>query len=160
MFYRSYLPSDFAQLYAIEEVCFQPPHRFSRTFMRSLVTSLSAATWVAEEPGRLTGFAIVEWSREWGEAIAYIQTIEVAPERRGHGIGGELLRRIEDSAQQAGAQTIWLHVDAENRAAIALYQSHGYLCRGREEDYYGRGRAGLVYAKQLTGSESAVANPA
>jgi [ribosomal protein S18]-alanine N-acetyltransferase len=148
--YRSYRPADFAHLYAIEEICFQPPHRFSRAYMRSLVRSANAATWVAEESGSLIGFAIVEWGRESGEMVAYIQTIEVAPEGRRRGAGAELLCRIECSAHSAGAQTIWLHVDAENRPAIALYQSHGYLCRGREENYYGRGRVGLVYAKRLT----------
>ena len=169
MLYRPYSPSDFAQLYAIEGICFQPPHRFSRACMRRLVSSAHAATWVAEESGTLIGFAIVEWSRDSGETLAYIQTIEVAPESRERGTGAELLRRIEDSARHAGAKRIWLHVDAENRPAIALYQSQGYLCGGREENYYGRGRAGLVYAKGLTpagppaqdrsGSESAVAKP-
>jgi [ribosomal protein S18]-alanine N-acetyltransferase len=154
--YRLYRPADFAQLYSIEEICFQPPHRFSRAYVRSLVTSASAATWVAEASERLVGFAIVEWSRESGETLAYIQTIEVAPEGRGRGTGGELLSRIEASALQAGSEVIWLHVDAENRPAIALYQSHGFLCRGREENYYGRGRAGLVYAKRLTAEEPTV----
>ncbi|HUH62083.1 MAG TPA: N-acetyltransferase [Terracidiphilus sp.] len=153
MLYRLYRPDDFAQLYPIEEICFQPPHRFSRAYIRQLVSSAQAATWVAEESGRLVGFAIVEWGSESGETIAYIQTIEVAPEGRRRGTGAELMRRIEDSARQAGAELIWLHVDAENRPAITLYQSHGYLCRGREENYYGRGRAGLVYAKRLTAGE-------
>ena len=58
--------------------------------------------------------------------VAYIQTLEVLPERRGRGVGGELLRRIEGSARAAGAQSIWLHVDAENAAAIRLYERHGY----------------------------------
>ncbi len=169
MIYRLYRPDDFAQLYAIEEICFQPPHRFSRAYMRQLVSSASAATWVAEESGQLAGFAIVEWTRESGEAIAYLQTIEVAPEARRRGIGAELLPRIEDTARQGGSRLIWLHADAENRPAIALYQSHGYLCRGKEENYYGRGRTGLVYAKRLTpaeppaqglpGSESDMAKP-
>jgi [ribosomal protein S18]-alanine N-acetyltransferase len=147
--YRPYTAEDFAQLYAIEEVCFQPPHRFNRSYMRQLVESAEAATWIAEEAGQLAGFAIVEWSRESGRLFAYIQTIEVLPDQRGQGVGAELLRRLEASAVAAGAQTIWLHVDAENRAAIRLYQAHGYLCEGREENYYGRGRPALIYAKGL-----------
>lgn len=149
MLYRPYAANDFDPLYAIEEVCFEPPLRFSRRYMRSLVTAANAATWIAEEDGRMAGFAIVEWTESLEALLAYVQTIEIAPEQRGRGAGHELLRRVEDSALAAGAASIWLHVDEENRAAIALYQSHGYLCKDREEGYYGRGRAALIFEKAL-----------
>jgi ribosomal protein S18 acetylase RimI-like enzyme len=149
MLYRLYTPDDFAPLYAIEEVCFQPPFRFGRKYMRKLIDSPNAATWIAEEDGRMAGFALVEWTQETGGIIAYIQTIEVAPDRRGRGIGGELLRRVEDSARAVSAQGIWLHVEAKNAAAIGLYEAHGYENEGREEDYYSLGRAALIYGKTL-----------
>ncbi len=117
--------------------------------MRRLVNAANSATWIAEEDGGLAGFAIVEWSRRRGGTSAYIQTIEVAPEQRGHGVGGELLRRVEDSARKAEAVAIWLHVDAQNSQAIRLYEAHGYDCAGKEENYYALGRAGLLYAKRL-----------
>jgi len=147
--YRRYAPGDFPQLYEIEEQCFRPPQRFSRRYMRELVGAASAATWIAEEAGRLGGFAIVDWSREAGETVAYLQTIEVDPLQRGRGIARELLRRAESSAAAAGASLIWLHVDEQNHAAIRLYQSNGYLCKGREDGYYGRSRAALIYSKTL-----------
>lgn len=147
--YRLYAPGDFEPLYAIEEICFQPPLRFSRAYMRSLIAAPNAATWIAESDGRMAGFAIVEWTESADNILAYIQTIEITPDQRGQGIGRELLQHAEDSALAAGAASIWLHVDAENRTAIGLYQSHGYLCSGREEGYYGRGRAALIYEKAL-----------
>jgi ribosomal protein S18 acetylase RimI-like enzyme len=147
--YRLYVPEDFAAIYAIEEVCFQPPQRFSRAYMRQLIGQSNAATWVAEQDGRIRGFGLVEWTREAADMIAYIQTLEVLPETRGQGVGGELLRRMESSARVAVAMAIWLHVDAENAAAIRVYERHGFQLSGREADYYGRGRAGLIYAKPL-----------
>jgi len=147
MLYRPYRPTDFAALYAIEEVCFLPPLRFGRRYMRHLVEAADAATWIAEEADRLAGFAIVEWA----ERIAYIQTLEVLPEHRGRGIGGEMLRLTEESARTAGAELVWLHVDAENDGAIRLYERQGYRYESRAEDYYGRGRAALIYAKRLEG---------
>jgi ribosomal protein S18 acetylase RimI-like enzyme len=149
LLYRPYQPADFAALYAVEEICFQPPFRFSRAYMRQLIRSPHSATWIAEESDQLAGFAIIEWSTETDLPVAYIQTIEVAPRFRRHGIAGELLRRIEASAIAAGAGNIWLHVDAENSAAIHLYESHGYAGQGREEHYYARHRPALIYAKSL-----------
>ena len=149
MLYRLYKAEDFAALYAIEEVCFQPPHRFSRGYMRQLIQQANAATWIAEDDGRMAGFGIVEWSEEPVGTVAYVQTLEVMPEVRASGVGGELLRRLEGSAREAGAVAVWLHVDAENAAAIWVYERNGYRLGGTEKDYYGRGRAGLVYAKTL-----------
>lgn len=148
--YRLYRPRDFAVLYAIEETCFAPPLRFPRHYMRQLVESTRTATWIAEEESALSGFAIVEWLKDGAAPVAYIETLEVAPEFRRQGIGAELLRRLEDSARAAGAQIVWLHVDADNAAAIRLYEAHGYHYQSREEHYYARQRPALVYAKPLS----------
>ena len=157
MLYRRYNHEDFAALYAIEEACFQPPLRFGRRYMRQLVLKPESATWIAEQDGRMAGFAIVEWVQDEGATVAYIQTIEVAADERRRGVGGELLRRVEASARAAGARTIWLHVDAENSAAIRLYERRGYARQGRAEHYYARNRAAVVYSKS---SRSFGSNPA
>jgi ribosomal-protein-alanine N-acetyltransferase len=147
--YRHYRPSDFAQFYAIEEICFQPPVRFSRRYLRQIMESTNSTTWVAEQDGSVAGFSVADFTTEFDRTFAYIQTIEVAPAHRNQGIGTELLRRIEESARSAGATVIWLHVDAANEAAIHLYQAHGYRHQGRQEHYYDRDRAADVYVKPL-----------
>lgn len=153
MTYRLYQPRDFAALYSVEELCFASPFRFSRSYMRQIIETPDAATWIAEEGAEskfeLIGFSIVEWSREQGEPSAYIQTIEVHPAWRSRGIGAELLCRVENSARAAGAKIIRLHVDVENAAAIRLYERHGYENQGREEHYYARHRAAFIHAKRL-----------
>jgi ribosomal protein S18 acetylase RimI-like enzyme len=146
---------DFDELYAVEEVCFRPPQRFGRRYMRQLIESRDSATWIAEEDGRMAGFAIVDWVSGAGVTEAYLQTIEVLPGARGQGVGQGLLERVEGSALAAGAELIWLHVEAGNGVAIRLYEAHGYHCEGREEGYYGTGRAALVYAKRLGGRNAA-----
>ena len=149
MLYRLYTPADFAALYAIEEICFQPPFRFPRRYMRRLADSPYTVTWIAEDEGQMAGFAIADCAREAEGVIAYIQTIEVLPAMRGRGIGNELLRRIEESVRDRGARAIWLHVDSQNAGAIRLYESHGFACEGRKENYYAHGRAALIYSKPL-----------
>jgi [ribosomal protein S18]-alanine N-acetyltransferase len=151
MLYRPYQSADFAQLYAVEELCFELPFRFDRALMRKLIANPNSSTWIAEEERKLAGFAIVEWTTLPKGTVAYIQTIEVHPASRCHGIGAELLRRAEDSARAAGATAIWLHVDVENAAAIRLYESRGYARKGREEHFYARHRPAFVYAKPLSG---------
>jgi ribosomal protein S18 acetylase RimI-like enzyme len=146
---RFFNAEDFDDLFAIEEVCFQPPFRFARRYMRQLVESPNAATWIAELNGQMAGFAIVEWSQQANGVHAYITTIEVLPGLHGKGIGNELLRRVEGSAHAEGAIEIWLHVDAENAPAIRLYKTSGYRNAGRTENYYARGRAAEVYMKAL-----------
>ena len=149
MLIRPYIPSDFDSLYAVEEFCFQQSLRFTRTYMRRIIQAPNAATWIAEESSSLVGFAVVEWTPNSSEIAAYIQTIEVAPQFRRQGVAAELLLRAESSAQEAGAHSIWLHVDVGNAAALHLYETRGYENQGKEENYYARNRAAFVFAKSL-----------
>jgi ribosomal-protein-alanine N-acetyltransferase len=150
--FRPYHPDDFAQLYAIELLCFEPPLRFPRTYLRELLSRSDSASWVAEDNGMIAGFAIVDFTTEAEGTVGYIETIEVAPSHRRQGIGAELLQLIETSARAAQATAIWLHVDTQNDAAIRIYAAHGYRRHGRRENYYARGRAAEIYVKFLNAS--------
>jgi ribosomal-protein-alanine N-acetyltransferase len=151
MRYRPYQLSDFEPLYAIEEACFQPPLRFPRLYMRRILTARGTAAWVAEDERGLAGFAIASPKSTQGGPVAYIETIEVAPDRRKMGVGAELLNRIEASALEAGIDAVALHVDEQNATAIRLYETAGYMQTGREANFYPDRRAALVYVKTLTG---------
>jgi len=149
MRYRLYSPEDFPALYAIEEACFEPPFRFSRRYLRSIIQSAQSATWLAEIRENLSGFSVIEWSGHANALVAYLQTIEVLPEFRMHGVGRELLNRSQASALAAGVRHIWLHVDEFNTSAIRLYESDGYVRQARKENYYPHGRAALVLSKAI-----------
>lgn len=156
MNYRLYRDGDFPQLYAIEERCFDLQSRFSRPYMRSLVLVPTTATWIAEEATRMAGFAIVQWIGGGADREAYIQTIEVDPAFRNHGIGAGLLNLLEGSARAQRLPVIWLHVDESNDAAIRLYRRHEYECTGSHPNYYAPGRSAAIYVKKLAlkGAES------
>jgi ribosomal protein S18 acetylase RimI-like enzyme len=147
--YRFYKPDDFDALYAIEKICFEPPFRFDTHYMRRLVAAANTATWVAEDCGRMAGFAIVEWSGSGSGISAYILTIEVLPPERRRGVASELLRRVERSARTASASAIWLHVDQSNLSAIQLYEKQGYVSAGAEGHFYAADRPALLYRKDL-----------
>ena len=146
---RAYNPDDFAALYEIEEMCFQPAFRFSRSYMKELLGKPNSAGWIAEVEGVMAGFAIVEWTKEPNGISAYIDTIEVAASFRRRGLGSALLAKCEELARDAGADVLWLHVEDGNTGAASLYQSHGFVCLGMEEHFYASGRNALVNRKVL-----------
>lgn len=57
---------------------------------------------------------------------AHLEAIVVAPNARGTGLGKRLLSRAEQSAEAQGAQSLSLHVFANNHRARALYDQQGY----------------------------------
>lgn len=146
---RLYQPEDFAALYAIEEQCFEPPFRFSLRTMRELLAAQSARAWIAESDGAMAGFAILEVTHGPELAHAYIDTLEVAPRFRMQGLGAALLMQCERTALGANAAVLWLHVAAENDAAIRLYEAHGFEQLATEKNFYARGRHAHVYSKAL-----------
>lgn len=70
---------------------------------------------------------------------AELLTIAVDPDKRRHGIGGKLMRRVLEAAAARGATRMFLDVAADNLAAIALYRSHGFAEIGRRKNYYRHG---------------------
>jgi ribosomal protein S18 acetylase RimI-like enzyme len=55
-----------------------------------------------------------------------VQNIYVVADRRGDGIGSELLTEAETRLAEAGADAISLEVMADNEAARRFYRRHGY----------------------------------
>ncbi|NEU56464.1 N-acetyltransferase [Halorussus sp. MSC15.2] len=55
-----------------------------------------------------------------------VQNIFVVPERRGEGIGSELLRAAERRLAESGADALALEVMAANDDARRFYRRHGY----------------------------------
>ncbi|MET7762527.1 GNAT family N-acetyltransferase [Streptomyces sp. NPDC005393] len=57
---------------------------------------------------------------------AYVFSVEVAEEHRGHGHGRTLMLAAERDSLAAGARTLGLHVFGGNTPALRLYESLGY----------------------------------
>jgi ribosomal-protein-alanine N-acetyltransferase len=146
---RPFIPEDLPALYAIEEVCFDPPLRFSRSLMRSLAYDPDSRTWVAMMDNIRAGFAMIGLRGENNSTAAYIWTIEILPAFRRLGIANHLLDRLEESAREAGCAAIELHVAALNTSAVDLYERHGFLRTGAQVGFYGRGQDAFSYRKPL-----------
>jgi len=67
---------------------------------------------------------------------SYVQTIAVAPDAQGHGLGTTLLAALVEESQRRGCKRLDLEVRADNDAAIRLYERHGFTRIGLRRGYY------------------------
>jgi ribosomal protein S18 acetylase RimI-like enzyme len=94
---------------------------------------------VAQEADRLIGTAIATFDG-WR---AYIYHVAVAPDARRQGLGGELMAAAEAHLRTSGARRVYLEVDQQNTAGLALAAENGYLPEGD-----------IVLEKELAGARS------
>src|SRR5205807_1574308 len=84
--------------------------------------------------------------RPLGNGTAEIKRMYVVPDARGHGVGANLLARLEDEARQRGYERVRLDTAAPLTAAQGLYRAAGYQ---EIADYNGNSAASHWFEKQL-----------
>jgi L-amino acid N-acyltransferase YncA len=88
-----------------------------------------------DAPEAVVGFAYVS---AWRPRPAYAQTVEdtiyLAPDAVGRGLGARLLARLLDDAAAAGArEVVAVIADADSTASLALHRRAGFTEAGRLE---------------------------
>lgn len=148
---REYRESDLGIIFALDEVCFEAPYRFSARVMQQFAEARNALTVVAEDEatGEVAGFAIAHVERAGKGLRAYVVTLDVAPQYRRRGLARQMMHRIEQGAAEAGCASVELHVSVENKGAIAFYEVEGYERSHMVKSFYGLGRHAYVYRKAL-----------
>ena len=100
-----------------------------------------------EDPSRLAAFASYTASSMCFE----ITKVACDPSRRRRGHARRLVAAILNEARRRNVKRVALRVEIANRAAVALYESAGFVedtSRKRaHEGYYGPGRHGTVYER-------------
>ncbi|MGD2117571.1 MAG: GNAT family N-acetyltransferase/peptidase C39 family protein [Chromatiales bacterium] len=124
---------DLDALVELEQQCFDSD-RISRRQFRYLLTKGKASILVAEQQGRLLGDVVLLFSQ--ATSVARLYSIAVAPQARGQGIGGRLMKAAEAEAWEHHRAYLRLEVRKDNRAAVGLYESLGYRRLGEFVDYY------------------------
>ena len=91
---------------------------------------------LAERGGELIGYALVAimpvgdtiLDDTWrtGERVAEIETVFVAPEARGGGVGSALLDRVDEELAAAGVADVLIGAVVKNAGAIRLYERRGF----------------------------------
>jgi len=85
--------------------------------------------------------------------VAEIKRMFVAPEHRGRGYSKAMLSTIERMARESGYHAVRLETRGLQTAAIALYESHGYV-RIPNYGFYEGKQSCLCYEKVLRSAAS------
>jgi len=83
-------------------------------------------------PGRILGYAGVMVNA----SEADVQTIAVAPQAAGQGLGGRLLDALVEAAVRRGATGMMLEVRGDNLPAVRLYTGRGFERIAIRRGYY------------------------
>ena len=118
-------------------------HAISKRQMNYLRQRESATFLVAEAEGRIVGDGIALVRQQGGRRTGRIYSLVVDQASRGRKIGHKLLEALLEDLRSRGVERVYLEVQKNNVAAIALYERAGFRGIGALPDYYGAGEDGL-----------------
>lgn len=108
-----------------------------------IIKDQSREVYVATDESGIAGFLILCMV---GAFIGYIQTVVVAPDRRGKGIGSQLVGFAENRIF-GHSPNVFLCVSSFNTRARPLYERLGYEYVGELTNYIVTGHSELLFRK-------------
>ncbi|RZS90349.1 ribosomal-protein-alanine N-acetyltransferase [Motilibacter rhizosphaerae] len=99
---------------------------------------------VAEREGRVVGYAGLSVTGD-----ADVQTLAVAPDQQGAGLGGALLDDLLEEAARRRAPAVLLEVREDNAPAQRLYARAGFATISRRRGYYDGGRVDALVMRKV-----------
>src|SRR5919201_6257197 len=123
----------------------EPWITLGRTYDDSLkiVGDLSREVYVAARDDTLAGFIILNMQ---GAFVGYIQTVCLAPDWRGKGIGSVLIKFAEERILRE-TPNVFMCVSSFNGGARRLYERLGYEVVGELRDYIVAGHSEILLRK-------------
>jgi len=94
---------------------------------------------------RLAAFSIMHF----GDEVAHLNLLAVAPEFRRHGLGRQLMEWLTLTAVEAGVFRINLELRLQNEPARAFYEQLGFAELGVVQGYYQGREAALRMSRRL-----------
>jgi ribosomal-protein-alanine N-acetyltransferase len=121
---------DVDQVARLEKLSFSDP--WSKSSFEHELTNRFSIPLVVKSGSAVVGYCCLWHVYEQME----IATIATAPEFRGKGIGGMMIRWILDEAASRGCSSVVLSVRESNLTAIRLYRRFGFVQMDRRKRYY------------------------
>ena len=98
----------------------------------------------------LEGKEVVGYIGAWNTKTDYsIISIAIKEEYRGRGFAKQLVEKIFEDAKWNDIYSISLEVNEDNKAAIALYRSMGFIITNTRKNYYKGGKSAHIMWKYL-----------
>ena len=103
--------------------------RWARMMSEGGTVPVSGYVW--EDAGQVVGNLTLIPYYNFGFRYFLVANVAVHPEYRRKGIATSLTMKAIEHARQRGAQTVWLHVRADNEGATRLYRTLGFVERAQ-----------------------------
>ncbi|MBE8954400.1 MAG: ribosomal protein S18-alanine N-acetyltransferase [Quinella sp. 2Q5] len=131
--FRPMTTDDADKLAALDAQCFKQADAWNSGDFFSAAMDANFAFVVGERGGEIVACAGAEISADQAE----VETVAVAPEFRGRGVGKKLLAELLDVLTGRGVTFVVLEVRPSNAAAVKLYDSFDFQIVERAENFYG-----------------------
>jgi ribosomal-protein-alanine N-acetyltransferase len=134
---------DLDAVYNLETELF--PNPWPKSFFQNDLMSGDSVGLVAENAGQLIGYAMATFT---GDGF-HVTNIAIAKEHQRHGLGAELMQKLEALALKRGSSYVFLEVRTNNNVALAFYEKLGYGILFTRRGYYIDGDDAYVMDKEL-----------
>ena len=125
-------PEDVPHILNLERSCDSAAHWSEAEYTRVFSGDAITRTMLVADEGECAGFIVCRTAGpEWE-----IENVAVSPDRRGRGIGLQLVSAVLERARMAPVGEVHLEVRCSNRAARALYCRAGFTESGIRPRYY------------------------
>jgi [ribosomal protein S18]-alanine N-acetyltransferase len=113
--------------------------------VQHFITGAESSVIVARRERHVAAFAIMHF----GDDVAHLNLLAVAPEHRRQGLGSQLMDWLTTTAIEAGIFRINLEVRTQNEAARSFYERLGFSQLGVVQGYYQGREAALRMSRRL-----------
>jgi [ribosomal protein S18]-alanine N-acetyltransferase len=114
--------------------------------VQHFISGRDSSVVVARREQRIAAFAIMHF----GDDVAHLNLLAVAPEHRRQGLGRQLMDWLTNTALEAGVLRINLELRTHNEAARQFYEQLGFDSLGTVQGYYQGREAALRMARRLS----------
>jgi ribosomal protein S18 acetylase RimI-like enzyme len=118
--------------------------------VQHFITGPESSVVVARREGRIAAFAIMHF----GDDVAHLNLLAVAPEHRRQGLGRRLMGWLTETAIEAGVFRINLELRLRNESARIFYERLGFDQLGVVQGYY-QGREPALRMSRLLAKNQA-----
>jgi ribosomal-protein-alanine N-acetyltransferase len=146
---RAMQSEDIDALAAIERACFEAGYAdkmMSREDFVNVLNEKDMTIFCSVQDGVVTGYASL--FHEADGAINF-DSLAVAPEHQGKGLGEELFRHVERYCEEKGVPQLNLEIKETNYALLKRYHRYGYKCFHVEPGFYADGWGAIRMKKHF-----------